>query len=155
MTDAKSPAKKQSARRGAKADAAKADETQSVDVAETAAEAPQPDSQAGSVNEADSTAEKVETPEPDKAEQDDAEMPESDPEAAEGHRVKVKAKKQPGFWRCGRFWPFEGQEVIAVEDPTAFRLNEHFISFDDLTRLKAEPMLSVEDIALSVEDSEG
>jgi hypothetical protein len=46
----------------------------------------------------------------------------------------VKAKKESGFWRAKRFWPFDGVEVDAAD-----------LSKEDLAAIKAEPMLIVKE----------
>jgi hypothetical protein len=46
----------------------------------------------------------------------------------------VKAKKESGFWRAKRFWPFDGVEVDTAD-----------LSKEELAAIKAEPMLIVKE----------
>ncbi|EMH9069401.1 hypothetical protein RZG19_002143 [Citrobacter freundii] len=66
--------------------------------------------------------------------------------------LEVRAVRDTGFYRCGRFWPREPVHVFASDDPLADNAanNAHsgiqadcFISHEDAARLKAEPMLVV------------
>ncbi|WP_275183611.1 hypothetical protein [Citrobacter freundii] len=66
--------------------------------------------------------------------------------------LEVRAVRDTGFYRCGRFWPREPVHVFASDDPEADNAanNAHlgiqadcFISHEDAARLKLEPMLVV------------
>ncbi|MFL7009319.1 hypothetical protein [Enterovibrio norvegicus] len=60
--------------------------------------------------------------------------------------VFVKAISVDGFWRCGRFWPHEGVQVYAVDDPTTAHAHHDadvFVDMAALERIEHEPLLVV------------
>lgn len=66
--------------------------------------------------------------------------------------LKVRARHERGFWRCGRLWPREPVHVFVSDDPDGDNeanalegdvVVESFISHETAERLKAEPHLVV------------
>lgn len=66
----------------------------------------------------------------------DTELPPSGEPAEAPVALRVKATQARGFWRVGRYWPAEVIDVRAGE-----------LSDDQVSALRAEPMLKVEDVA--------
>ncbi|ATA26589.1 hypothetical protein BIY26_08950 [Brenneria goodwinii] len=76
----------------------------------------------------------------------------------------VQAKSKNGFYRCGRFWPFDGVHVFVSDDPDGDNAESEaddgtpiqpFISAAIAERLKAEPQLRVTVIQTVTAESQG
>ncbi|MEI7145092.1 hypothetical protein WCT84_16010 [Pectobacterium brasiliense] len=76
----------------------------------------------------------------------------------------VQAVSTNGFYRCGRFWPFDGVNVFVSDDPDGANAESEaddgtpiqpFISVATAARLKAEPQLRVTVIQTVTTESQG
>ncbi|RLM27503.1 hypothetical protein BIY29_02365 [Brenneria alni] len=76
----------------------------------------------------------------------------------------VQAVSKNGFYRCGRFWPFDGVHVFVSDDPDGDNAESEaddgtpiqpFISAATAERLKAEPQLRVTVIQTVTDEIQG
>lgn len=76
----------------------------------------------------------------------------------------VQAVSTNGFYRCGRFWPFDGVHVFVSDDPDGDNAESEtddgtpirpFISVATAARLKADPQLRVTLIQAVTAESQG
>ncbi|WP_339097214.1 hypothetical protein V6917_16475 [Pectobacterium brasiliense] len=93
---------------------------------------------------------------------DDTVMSLSDTASIEA--LLVQAVSPNGFYRCGRFWPFDGVHVFVSDDPDGANTEseaddgtpiQQFISVAAAARLKSEPQLRVTVIQTVTAESQG